>query len=243
MTPTPTSTLLPHHAALLDASGIAAHVVAARQYRSVGEPTELAALGFSASQQRLVPALLLPVWNVIGAIASYQLRPDAPRTLDGKVAKYETKAGSTMVLDVPPPIRAQLGDPARPLVITEGVRKADSAVSRGLCCIALLGVWNWRGTNGLGGKTALPDWESIALNGRDVYLVFDSDLNSNPHVQQALVRLKAFSGAATGSGADPAAPHGRGGRQGWAGRLSRGGAYHGGSVRACGRRARGRGRA
>src|SRR5262249_59696414 len=91
-----------------------------------------------------------------------------------------------------PAARAQLGDPSLPLVITEGMRKADSAVSCGLCCIALLGVWNWRGRNDLGGKTALPDWESIALNGQTVYLAFDSDLSGNPHVQGALLRLKAF---------------------------------------------------
>ena len=48
-------------------------------------------------------------------------------------------------------------------------------MSKGLCCIALLGVWSWRETNEHGGKTALPDWELIALNGRDVYITFDSD--------------------------------------------------------------------
>src|SRR5262249_23054861 len=154
----PMSTLLSHHAALLEASGIAPHVVTARGYRSVEETADLAALGFSAPQQRLVPALLVPIWTVAGEIATHQLRPDSPRVLDGKIVKYETKARSTMVLDVPPAARAQLGDPSQPLVITEGVRKADSAVSRGLCCIALLGVWNWRGTNGVGGKVALPDW-------------------------------------------------------------------------------------
>ena len=42
-------------------------------------------------------------------------------------------------------------------------RKADAAVSIGLCCIAVLGVWNWRGTSDWGGKTALPDWEMIAF--------------------------------------------------------------------------------
>ena len=32
-----------------------------------------------------------------------------------------------------------------------------------------------------GGKTALPDWEQVALNdGRDVYAVFDSDVMTKP---------------------------------------------------------------
>ncbi len=30
------------------------------------------------------------------------------------------------------------------LFITEGARKADAAVSKSLCCVDLLGVWNWR---------------------------------------------------------------------------------------------------
>ena len=63
-----------------------------------------------------------------------------------------------MVLDVPRRCHSWVGDPSRPLFITEGARKADAAAARGLCCLALLGVWGWRGTNGNGGKTALPDW-------------------------------------------------------------------------------------
>jgi hypothetical protein len=132
------------------------------------------------------------VWGVTGEIASYQIRPDQPRVVDGKALKYETPKGSRMVLDVPPSVRQWLGDPARPLFITEGARKADAGVSAGLCTIALLGVWNWRGTNDLGGKTALPDWEVIALSGRDVFIVFDSDVMTKEAVNAALARLKGF---------------------------------------------------
>ena len=51
-----------------------------------------------------------------------------------------------------------------PLVITEGVRKADAAASIGLRAIDLLGVWGWRGRNEDGGITALDAWNAIALN-------------------------------------------------------------------------------
>src|SRR5207245_797405 len=57
---------------------------------------------------------------------------------------------------------------------------------------ALSGVWNWRGTNSHGGKVALPDWESIALSDRQVYIVFDSDVSILPTEHAALVRLKVF---------------------------------------------------
>ena len=53
-------------------------------------------------------------------------------------------------------------------------------------------MWNWRGTNGSGGKVALPDWESVALNGRDVRIVFDSDVTAKPEVRAALRRLSEF---------------------------------------------------
>ncbi len=183
--------LLPHHARLLADSGITPEVAKARGYRSITKRTELRRLGFADAQCR-VPALLIPIWNVAGELAIYQLRPDEPRILDAKPVKYETPTGTHVVLDVPPQARDRIGDPSRPLFITEGVRKVDSAMSQGLCCIAPLGVWSWRGTNEHGGKVALPDWEAIALNHRDVYLVFDSDVLQKPEVHAALVRLKAF---------------------------------------------------
>ena len=97
-----------------------------------------------------------------------------------------------MALDIPPTIRKWLSDPAKPLFITEGARKADAAVSMGLCCIDVLGVWNWRGTNKLGGKTVLADWEHVALNSRDVHIVFDSDVMIKPAVHAALGRLQSL---------------------------------------------------
>ncbi len=183
--------LLPRHEKILEASAIDSDVRSARGYRSVSVKAELRGFGFGVPQCR-VPALLIPVRDVHGEIATYQIRPDEPRIKNGKAIKYETPGGSRMVLDVPPAARERVGDPSVPLFITEGAKKADSAVSIGLCCIALLGVWNWRGTNGLGGKTALPDWEVIALEKRDVFIVFDSDVMTKSAVHSALVRLKAF---------------------------------------------------
>jgi hypothetical protein len=97
-----------------------------------------------------------------------------------------------MVLDVHPFAREMLGDPSVPLLITEGIKKGDALVSHGLCAVALLGVWNFRGKNEKGGKVALPEWEYVALNDRRVYIVFDSDVMLKPGVHQALARLKGF---------------------------------------------------
>jgi hypothetical protein len=183
--------LLPQHAALLAASAISDAVAKARGYRSVEQKARLSELGFAAVQAR-VPALLIPIWNVRGEIALYQTRADEPRIVGGKAVKYETPLRSRMVLDVPPTCQKNLRNPQVPLFVTEGVRKADAAASLGLCCIDAIGVWNWRGTNEGGGKTALPDWEFIALADRVVHIVFDSDVMTKTSVYQALARLKAF---------------------------------------------------
>jgi hypothetical protein len=183
--------LQPDHQALIAASAISPEIASARGYRSVTSEKELADLGFSKSQR--LPGLVFPVLDVNGNIAFYQLRPNKPRVAkNGKPIKYETPYGAGLVVDVPPGARADIPDPRKPLWITEGARKADSAVSRGLCCISLNGVYGWRGTNKKTGKTVLACWESIALNGRPVYICFDSDVTTKPEVAEALERLKKF---------------------------------------------------
>jgi hypothetical protein len=172
-------------------SAIDHNVVDERDAWTAINAKELAALGFMGHQQ-LVPALVLPVWSVNGHIAMYQIRPNAPRTKDDKTIKYETPAGARMVLDVHPRARPLLNNPQNPLYITEGIRKADAAVSMGLCCVALLGVTNWRGTNASGGKTPLICWQSIALNGRTVYVTFDSDSATNLMVLRQAVALGEY---------------------------------------------------
>lgn len=180
-----------HLQMLLQGSSLSQEVVRARGYQTVEIKNGLKRLGFADSQCNQ-PGLLLPVYSPNGEIANYQFRPDQPRIKDGKPVKYETPRGSRLVLDVHPFAQKRLGDPSVPLFVTEGIKKGDSLVSRGLCAVSLLGVWNWRGTNAHGGKTVLPEWESIALNSRQVYIVFDSDVMLKPQVYAALVRLKTF---------------------------------------------------
>lgn len=180
-----------HEDMLFNNSGISRGVAQERGYRTVESEGKLARLGFGRAQ-RNVPALLLPVHDPTGRVALHQARPDEPRVQNGKRIKYETSAGSRMALDVHPRSRKEVGDPSVPLFVTEGLKKGDALVSRGVCAIALLGVWNWRGKNNRGGKVALAEWEHVALNGRRVYVVFDSDLMRKPEVEAALSRLEAL---------------------------------------------------
>ena len=195
----PYSSLLPNHIDLLIASAISPEVSRERGYRTETVKAHAQKLGFGAAQC-CTPGLLIPVYNVRGEVAGYQLRPDHPRVRDGKAIKYETMRGMPMMLDCHPRSRPLLDDPSKPLLITEGVRKADSAVSIGLPAIALLGVWGFRGSNEKGGKVVLPDWEYIALNGRAVSIAYDSDVMLKPGVYAALARLKATSRIPGGKG-------------------------------------------
>ncbi|WP_425545819.1 DUF3854 domain-containing protein, partial [Aeromicrobium alkaliterrae] len=132
------------HKRQLVESGISKKVRRGRGYRSIQSRGELAALGYGAAQQR-VPGLLVPIWGVDGRKAGSQYRSSKPRVdAKGRPVKYETPEGSTAVLDVPPSARAALADSDVPLWITEGAKKADAAVTAGLCCIALIGVWGWK---------------------------------------------------------------------------------------------------
>ncbi len=181
-----------HRAMLTKESGIDEQVVAERGYRTVTTKAELERLGFRRPQ-RGVPALLIPVCGPTGQIELYQSRPDEPRiSRPGKPVKYETPGGERMALDVHPAMREAIRDPSRPLFVTEGIKKEDALVSRGLCSTGLIGVWNWRGTNEYDGKTVLAAWEHIALEGRKVYVVFDSDVMEKLEVHAALSRLKGF---------------------------------------------------
>lgn len=186
------SRLLPQHQQLLEASGIKVDVASERGYVSADTKALLEKRGFAPSQQR-PPALIIPLFNVEGDRGGSQCRPDDPRLDEqGRPIKYETPAGATQVLDVHPWSVPHLGDPTTALVITEGTRKADAAVSRAMVAIGLNGVWGWKGPNRHGGSVPLPDWERVALNGREVLLVFDSDVTTKPQVRKALERLEVF---------------------------------------------------
>ena len=185
--------LTSHFRQLSGGSAINVDVIRARGYRSLLGKSELEKLGFSPSQ-RHVPGMLIPLWGVDGnGIVGYQFRPDSPRlNSKGKPIKYETPKGATNRLDCPPACQKRLADPRVPLWITEGLKKGDALASLGECVIDLTGIWNWRAKNSFGGITVSSDFDSIALNDRQVYLAPDSDYATNPSVSQAVRRLAEF---------------------------------------------------
>src|SRR5207247_1599205 len=130
---TPPGRLLPEHERLIfDVSAIAPEIAKERGYWSATTQAAMARAGFAQSQ-RLPPALMIPLHNAAGRQAGYMARPDHPRSdSKGRSLKYEKPSRSANLIDVPPSCREHLGDPSKPLFITEAPRKADALASVGL---------------------------------------------------------------------------------------------------------------
>jgi hypothetical protein len=203
---TDTNVLSPAHKHILGVeSSIAEDVIAERGYRTCTGYSELKSLGIRIRRDTDTHGLLIPLHTVEGTISSTYLakedrsvplmvyRLDIPEIDDeGRQRKYLFPGGQHLRIDCHPQCSQQLGNPEKPVWITEGIKKGDSLVTHGLCALALLGVWNFRGTNAQGGKTALADWQHVPLPGRDVRIVYDSDVIEKPGVQQALDTLCGF---------------------------------------------------
>lgn len=131
------------------------------------------------------PGLLIPEYRVTGELIGYQWKPALPqRNSEGKDVKYTSQSGTPNHIDVPPLVAKKVSNPAEPLWITEGVKKADSLASKGKAVITLTGVFNWRSK-----YATLGDWEDVPLKGRTIVVCFDSDARIKRTVLNAMVRL------------------------------------------------------
>ncbi len=178
---------------MLEASAIAEDVWSERGVFSVEHKRELERLGFGRTLQ-VVPTLVFPVHGVVAGEAPWFIhRPDVAPLKDGRERKYLIPAGRSMALDVHPRVRSGLANPSVPLFITEGSKKVDALITAGAqAVVGVVGVWNWRGRNDQDGLAVLADWEWVALKeGRQVYVVYDSDIILKRAVALAMNRLGA----------------------------------------------------
>jgi hypothetical protein len=161
-------------------SGISPEVIAARPYYSAVRRSDVPDV-FKGKQRRrgLVITTLSPSGE-----RGYRLRPERP-IKPGR--KYEQPAGVGCILDVHPFNLERVRDASVDLWVVEGEKKADSLATRGECAIALAGVFNFARDG-----EPLLCWEYVPLEGRRVYVVYDSDLLTNWLIQLALKRLVAF---------------------------------------------------
>lgn len=111
---------------------------------------------------------------------------------NGEPLRYLQPAGTGNHFYLPPVLprswREIAADPMVNIVFTEGEKKAISAALRGFAAIGLGGVWNWK-SKAEGGP--IRDFSQFTWGHRRVFVVFDSDIYENPHVQQSADALAA----------------------------------------------------
>ena len=165
-------------------SVIAPEIAAERGYRNVRSRAELPP-EFKLYQRR--PGLLVPMYSPDGTTVVYQLRPDRPRKGG---PKYETPGGISPVVDVHPRMLEEARSGDGPLLITEGAKTGDAATSRGIPTVVLPGVWMWCVPK-VKPYRLKPCFDHVRLEGREVFVAFDSDCMSKAGVQDALAALVA----------------------------------------------------
>jgi putative DNA primase/helicase len=175
-----------HRRELVQGSAIDPAVIAERGYCSLDyqHRDTLKQLGIRVYDKTAFPGLLLPMYRATGERISAQFKPATPLVFNGRSMKYVSPAGHPSTVDVHPRNRPQIRDLDQPLMITEGLKKADSLTSRGCCVVALSGVFNWRSRLG-----TLGDWEDVPMKGRRVIVNFDADTVVKRQVARAMVRL------------------------------------------------------
>lgn len=151
-------------------------------------------------------SVVFPHYNIkTGQVIEYCLKPDDPETetlADGTKKpkyKYLFPPGRGNVLYFPPNADAKLLlDISKPLVITEGKKQLIAltrlATGDSADCdnwrflpLAINGVWGWRSKSAERG--VIPQFDDIAWQFRAVYLVFDSDVQTNWKVRYARQQL------------------------------------------------------
>lgn len=125
-----------------------------------------------------------------------QRRPDNP---EPGASKYVTEAGEALLLPVPPGMRDRVADPRQTLVIVEGSKGHLAAASwapEGYAVVGILGCWGFR-VGETGGVVS--DLYEIPLSGRDVVVMLDADVSTNPNVYAAARDLSDRLTAARGA--------------------------------------------
>ena len=188
-------TLHPHHLTDLRRSGLTEATIAALGFYSVTSDEAAAILGFDPCRD----CLAFPFPSRNGQKPFVRLKPDVPFVnADGKPAKYLSPKGADNRLYLAPATRLVLGDAGKPLIVTEGEKKAAKADQDGFPCIGLTGVscWRQRPRDKQGEKIEdapgepIPDLDLVACSGRCVYLCFDSDVSQKVEVKRELWSLR-----------------------------------------------------
>ncbi len=190
--------LFQHHWEELRVSAISPSIIK-KNFSSIDDPREVDRLLNRNSNKRWKHSEhLVPCWAVTGLDPlgweriedGVQIKPDNPELgEDGKPKKYIGATGYDtaplfLETDNPEYWGEVLKDVSIPLFITEGAKKAASALSILLACISIPGVSTCRKLGRLHRHL-----EVFCKFGRTAYLCFDNDVMTKPQVQKALLKM------------------------------------------------------
>lgn len=172
--------LAPDHLTDLHKSGLSDATIAACLFKSL-RPHDI-------KLKAVESAYAIPYFDLNGkenCFSRWKLFPPLQR--DGKTQKYHQLKDTTPSLYLPPLTEwaTIAADVARPLLLTEGEKKAAAMCQAGFACIGVAGVWCWREKLEQHERMVLPAVEQFIWKGRVVELVPDSDV-WRPEKQAAL---------------------------------------------------------
>lgn len=199
MSDTINGTLLPHHLAeLVEGSGLTLETIEEAGIFSSGDFTKNASLLNRRSwPQKLGPAIVFPFRDEWGATPIHRLKPDNPQfnQKTGKPAKYLQPTGQPTRPYIPRQVYELKDDTSARLVFTEGEKKVLCATQHGFNAIGLTGVDCWHSKKQ---GTLSAELDRFKWSGREVFIAFDSDAETNEHVERN-VRLLAAALTAKGA--------------------------------------------
>jgi hypothetical protein len=216
MVDTPTATgkkLRARHRADLKASGLSDEQIAASGAYSDSDAVRVQKLlNWPHPAKTLGDCLVFPF---PGCPGYSRVKPDNPlpdRTRAGKFRKYESPKETPNRAYILPDTRSALEESGHLVLITEGEKKALKADQEGFPCVGLVGVWGWvKKRVGSGPRELIDDLAAVAWEGREVHLVYDSDLVDNSNVafaEYCLAEVLEEAGAAVKVVRLPAGPGG-----------------------------------
>lgn len=172
-----------HRRMLFEESGLDPGVVYERGYYTATGGQDVPQ---DRGKLRKKPGLVAPMYSPDGTTRSYQLRPNRK----GKGPKYWSPGGRRMLVDVHPRMLDEVRHGNGPILITEGVKTGDAATSRGIPTLVLAGVNMWNVPK-VKPKRLRSCFDHVRLEGRLVYVCFDSACMTKEGVQGALAELVA----------------------------------------------------
>ena len=143
-----------------------------------------------------IPALVLPYYDEYGRALDFcrvrYFNPPLGGGVKKKPIRYQQPIGTAPEIYLPKIEGLDwahvMQDPTIPIAITEGeVKSLSASINSGVPFIGLGGVFQWADN-----KLPIKMLERFTFERREVFIVFDSDIDTNPQVQLAESRLASY---------------------------------------------------